>query len=822
MKIYGGQFGLYQVVLCFILSCNVYGLQAQSTNVITGTVVGEDNKGLDLALVALLNTADSTFVKSEFTDQDGSYLLNQIPVGKYILQVNLLGYEQYREPISIDSTTRQVDLPAIVLTESINVLEEVTVTGKVPYIERKIDRTVINVDALSTNAGSDALEVLERAPGITVDNNGALILKGRSGVAVFINDKPSYLSGSELESYLRSLPAGSVKQIEIMTNPPAKYEAAGNSGVINIILKKNKLQGVNGNISLSFRQGKYRSSNNSLNLNYNKNKIGLYANCYGGFWNSYQDLYINRYYRNEANERLSSFSQNSLGLRNGKYLVGKIGMDYYLNDRTTLGVSYKYNTSPSERNIDNIARVADAMDVLIQRVVADNTTEGAFHNQVYNLYLNHKIDTLGSSISVDADYVTYTSGSDQLFKNFLYDNEENLTFEDQINGGLPSTIDIYAAKTDYTKPFGDGSKFEAGLKVAFTKTDNEAIYSTTIDGVTEPDYDLSNRFLYDEWINAGYANYTRSFGPIDVQLGLRVESTKLTGDQLGNIEKPDTSFSRTYTSAFPTFYTSWKMDSTSSNVLTFSYGRRIDRPYFQDLNPFVSPLDRFTFYVGNPGLLPTYSHNFSLAHTYKGRLTTTLNYSKTLDGINETLEIRDGIYYSRPGNIATNQTYSVSLEGSIPITKWYHLNGYAELSHLVFESPLYTEELNAKGTYYYLSATNSFKFGKGWSGDLVGFYRSDLVYAQLLLKAYGQVNVGIQKKILDGAGTVKVAVNDIFYTRTGDGIINNLRLTDADWNSTFDSRTVTLAFSWRFGKSTLKKQKYNSNGSGDEQNRVKS
>ncbi len=806
----------------FLLFCfSIHIVNAQSGIRMTGKVVDQENKGLDLALVALLDPVDSTFVKSEFTDQDGSFLMTNLAAGAYVLQVNLLGYEPHREAIQVDSTQSRMELPPVMLTQNVNVLEEVTVKAKTPYIERKIDRTVINVDALSTNAGSDALEVLERAPGITVDNNGGLILKGRSGVAVFINDKPSYLSGSELESYLRSLPAGSVKQIEVMTNPPAKYEAAGNSGVINIILKKNKLQGLNGNVSLSFRRGQYSSSNNSLNLNYNKNKIGLYANCYGGFYNSFQDLNINRYYRNEANERLSAFEQNSYNIRKGKYLVSKVGMDYYLNDNTTVGLSYKFHTSPSERLIDNTSLVSDAMDVLMQRVVADNTTDGTFRNEVYNVYLNHNIDSLGSTISVDADYVTYQSGSVQLFKNFLYDNENVLTFEDRINGDLPSRIDIYAAKTDYVKPLKDGSKLEAGLKMAYTKTDNEAIYTTTVDGVTEPDYDLSNRFLYDEWINAGYVNYTRSLGPIDIQVGLRVEATKLTGEQLGNIEKPDTAFTRKYTSAFPTFYASWKMDSVANNVLTFSYGRRIDRPYFQDLNPFVSPLDRFTFYVGNPGLLPTYSHNLSLAHTFKGKITTTLNYSKTLDGINETLEIRDGIYYSRPGNIAENQTISLSVEGSIPITKWYNFNGYAEVSHLIFKSPLYTEQLNTSGTYYYLSATNSFQFGKGWSGDLVGLYRSDLVYAQLLLKSYGQINFGLQKKILDGAGTIRLAVNDILYTRRGDGIINNLRLTDADWNSNFDSRTVTLAFSWRFGKSTLKKRRYQSNGSRDEQSRVR-
>jgi len=809
-----------KTILVLLLSAfaGFSGAQAQSGIELSGKVVDKAGKGLDLATVSVQSTADSTLVKSEYTDEDGTYLITKVQSGNYILRVSLFGYEPYQDSVVLDGITK---LPPIVLQTAVYLMNEVTVAAKMPYIERKMDRTVVNVDAVTSNAGTDVLEVLERAPGISIDNNGSLLLKGRAGVAVFINDKPTYLSGSELESYLRSLPTGTVKQIEIMTNPPAKYEAAGNAGVINIILKKNTLEGFNGNVSLSFRQGRYRSSNNNFSLNYNKNKVSLSVNSNGGFWNSFQDLNINRYYRNEANERQSSFSQNSFGHRSGKYLNANLALDYYLSDETTLGVSYKINNSPSRRRNENNARVLDANEALIQRVVADNVTNGSFRNNVYNAYLNHKIDSLGSSISVDADYVNYLSGSDQLFKNYLYDNSGHLAFQDQINGDLPSIIKIYAAKTDYTKQFRDGSKFEAGLKTAFTKTDNEAIYATTIDGVAEPDYELSNRFLYDEWINAGYLNYSREFGRIGIQIGLRVESTRLSGDQLGNVVRPATSFTRNYTSAFPTFYASWKMDSLANQVMIFSYGRRIDRPYFQDLNPFISPLDKFTFYAGNPDLLPTYSHNFSLAHTFKSLFTTTLSYSKTLDGINETLEIRDSIYYSRPGNIANSQSFGISLEGSIPITKWYNLNGYLALSYSKFESQLYTETLNSQGANYYLSATNSFDLGKGWSADLTGFYSSDLVYAQLFLKGYGQINIGFQKKILDKAGTLKLAINDIFYTRHGSGIINNLRLTDADWNSTFDSRIVTLIFSWRFGQSTLKKEKYNSNGSSDEQNRVK-
>lgn len=806
-------------ILLFTIATSA--LIAQSNIQITGTIIDSDGNGVDLALVSLLNQTDSVFVKSEFTDEDGSFLLNKVENGSYIIQVNLLGYKTYSDAINIQSSKSKMNIPTITLESDAQMIDQVTIKAKVPFIERKIDRTVVNPEALISNAGSNALEVLEQAPGLSIDNNGSIMLKGRTGVAVFINDKPSYLSGTELENYLRSLPAGSIKQIEIMENPPAKYEAAGNSGVINIIIKRNTLKGIHGNTALSYRRSRYNGSNNSLNLNYNKNKISLFANVYAGFYNSFQDLYINRYYRDENNIRLSSFAQNSFNRNEGRYVNSKVGLDYYLTDATAIGISYKNVSQPGERGVDNNASISDNEDLLLQRVVADNISNSSFSNGLINFYINHALDTLGSKISFDTDYVKYSSNNVQVFKNSIFDNGGALTYEDQIDGEIPSTIEIYAAKTDYSKPFTDGSSFEAGLKTARTKTDNEVAYTNTIDGVTTPNYSLSNRFLYDEWINSGYVNYNRSFGPIGIQAGLRLESTRLEGDQLGNIEIPDTSFTRSYTSLFPTFYASSKLDSNGIHTLSFSYGRRIDRPYFQDLNPFIRPLDQFTFYGGNPNLLPTFSHNLSLSHSYKGVFNTSLSYSKTIDGINETLEIRDGIYYSRPGNIASGSSYTLSVDANRAITPWYNFNTYLELGHLTYDSELYTEQLNSSGTYYYLSANNSFQLGKGWKAEIGGRYRSDIVAAQLLIKSYTQINLGFQKRILNDKGNLKLSVNDLFYTNRGDGIINNLRLTDADWNSKYDSRNVTLTFSLRFGKSLAKKQKYNSSGSDSEQSRVK-
>ena len=794
---------------------------AQETTEVAGVIIDENNNGVDLALVWLSNPSDSAVVKSKYTTEDGSFVLADIPAGEYLLQVSLLGYTPHQETVVVGNQSQRQVLPAVVLKKSTEMLDAVTVSAKVPYVERKIDRTVVNVDALIANEGGDALEAIERAPGVTLDNEGNILLKGRSGFAIYINDKPSYLSGTDLQNYLKSLPAGTVKQIEIMTNPPAKYDAAGNAGVINIIIKKNKLKGVSGNASVGFRQGRYSNSTNSLNLNVNNNKVGFYGNFAAGFWNSYQDLNINRYYRDENGSRTSSFSQNSFGQNNGKYLNGTIGMDYYPSDNTTLGVQYKNNNSPTQRNIDNTARVAAPSGDLRQKVVADNVTDGVFQNEMYSVYANHQFDSTGATtLSINGDFVTYTSASEQDFKNFIYNSAGDLTFQDQIDGEVPSYITIYAAKTDFSTPLA-GGKFDAGLKVAKTETDNEASYFNTVNGVTTKDLGLSNRFLYDEWINAGYVNYGKSIGRVGIQAGLRVENTIMDGHQLGNEQNADTSFTRNYTNAFPTFYATWQVDSANKHMLIFSYGKRIDRPFFQDLNPFISPLDKFTFYSGNPNLLPTFSSNYSLSHTFMNSVTTSLNYSKTRDGINETLEIQDSIYFSRPGNIANSESFSVSVQASLPITDWYRINTYMEANHRKFDSPLYTERLQSEGTFYYGSLTQSFTMKKGWSAELTGTYQSDLVYAQLLIKGYGQISAGVKKNILDGAGTLRLNVSDILKTRIGDGVINNLRLTDADWNSTFDSRRVSLAFSYRFGQVSRKQRRQRGSGSQDEQTRVK-
>ncbi len=805
--------------ICWLLCLNATFAQTDYT--LTGKV-SANSAGLDLATVALL-LPDSSLVLGTYTESDGSFNLTPVKSGDYLMRTSFLGYESAFNNITVSGNAMNITLPEIKLQAATGNINLVTVTAKIPFIERKNDRIIVNPDALASNTGTTVLEALEKTPGVSVDPNGDIKLKGRSGVLVLIDDKPTYMSGTELQNYLNAMPTSNVKHIELMTNPPAKYDAAGSAGIINIVTKRSKVAGFMGGFNLSANQGKYTRSNNSFNLSLNHSKFSVHSNINAGIRNGFQDLYIYRYYK-DANDALSSsFEQNSYIQPKSQSISAQVSFDYYLSDKATIGTSVKGLFNPSQVSTDNTAYVKDAASQIAQRVVADNNQNGSFNNGTFNLNYRQILDSLGSKLVVDADYVLYRADELQDYKNYVYTPNDSLIYQDQINGQTPSDIRIYALKADYSKPFAFGGSLEAGLKSAFTQTDNQAIYSNTLNGITTPNYDLSNRFKYAEWIHAAYLNYAQSFGRFDVQLGLRAEHTRMDGNQLGNPIRQDSSFQRNYTNVFPTLYTTWRMDSLGKHSMSFSYGRRIDRPIFENLNPFISPLDKFTFYAGNPNLLPTYSNSFTLSYAYGSIISADLSYSKTKNVIAETLEIRDSVYYfSRPGNLANNDVINLSVNANIPIAKWYTLNIYAEAGNMAYQSPLYTQQLNASGNYAIIVATNMFQLGKGWSGDIRADFQSGMVYAQLFLKKVATLNFGIQKKLFKDKATIKLSVNDVLYSRKVNGIINNLAQTDASWHSRFDSRFVALSFSMRFGKGANTKPKHIGTGSESEQNRVKS
>ncbi len=640
----------------------------QGAGQISGKVLKGSGEAFDLATVALILASDSSLLKSTFTGEDGSFSFDLLTEGSYQLRISAMGYENLQTALLIlKGSEMKIQLPGLILQPGTKELKEVAVVGKKAFIERKIDRTVVNVDALIANSGTTAMDVLEKSPGVLVDQNGLISLKGKQSVTIFIDGKPSYLSGADLENYLRSLPSSALDQIELMTNPPAKYDAAGKGGVINIKTRKTNQAGWNGGLNLGYTQGELPRTNNSFNINFRKNKLNFFSNLNYNYQNYFTDLDLFRRYKNDDGSTQSFFEQNSYIRRKGNAFTGKIGMDYYQSEKSTWGLVLTGMDRAGQQTTDNVSQLLNSGRELDSVVKALSKEKQSFKNLGLNLNYRHDFDKSGQQIALDADYLVYKTNNRQRIFNSSFLPDQSLKSEDILLGELPANIKIYSLKADYTKPFKDKWKLEAGLKSSYTRTDNVAEYSYTIANVTRPDYQKSNHFIYKENINSGYLNLSRETGKWSIQFGLRAENTNSDGHQLGNPLKPDSAFNRNYTSLFPTAYISYKLDTLGNNQIGLNYGRRIDRPYFQDLNPFISPLDKFTYYEGNPFLNPSFTNSIELSHTFKNKITTTLSYSDTKDEVNETIEIRDGIYYSRPGNIGRKIVKSLSVNSGLDL-----------------------------------------------------------------------------------------------------------------------------------------------------------
>jgi hypothetical protein len=804
--------------VCLLLHFCAISL-AQTNN----SILGKVNQLSQSITISLVLASDNSLVKTEITEADGTFKFSNVKENSYKILVDDSNFQIYQsETLVVSQDSSLVEVPFINLTRiGATQLREIVVKKKKPFVENKIDRTIVNVDAFITAAGGDALDVLEKAPGITVDQNGTITFKGKTGVQVFIDDKPTYLSGSELESYLRSLPASTLDKIELMTNPPAKYDAAGSAGVINIVSKKSKAKGFNGSASSRVSQGKRTHSRQGLNLNYLTDKVRIFGNIGYAYQNPINDLFIFRQFKNEDQSTKSVFYQNSFIESIVHTSNAKIGVDYYFNDKTTFGIGLTGISKDNRQRTEVKSDLTNAALVLDSTIIARNRENETFKNGGINLNFRRDLDSIGQKITVDLDYLNYDTSTTQTFNNFVYQPDSLLSSQDELKGLLPAAIVIYSLKTDYFLPLKNNGSFEIGYKSSFSKTDNVADYRDVIGGNEVPNYDTSNHFKYDETIHAGYINLNTNYKRFTFQTGLRLENTNSKGNQLGNVEKPAARFERTYTNLFPTVYIQYKLDSVGNNQLVLNYGRRINRPYFQDLNPFVSPLDKFTFYSGNPFLNPSFADNYELSYRWKEYISTTLSYGYSKDEINETIEIRDEIYFSRPGNIGKSQFYSINVNAQIPFNKWWSANAYSELTNMQYQSKLYTEDLNSSGTFWYFSINNSFKFKQDWSVELNGTYQTDVVSSQFVLLSRSNVNFGIQKKILKGKGSIKLAANDIFYANINNGIIRNIRLTDANWRNRPDSRFVALTFTYSFGKSFQTKT-HEATGADSEKNRVKS
>ncbi|RYZ24007.1 MAG: TonB-dependent receptor [Chitinophagaceae bacterium] len=791
--------------------------QAQTGARVAGAVKDAEGKPLAAATVSLLRAKDSSLAKLAVTDKNGQYEFTGIKDGRYLVSFTSVGFDRSFGP-AFDAAG-SVDVPSVTLQRSAREMSGVTVAVRKPLVEARLDKMVVNVDASPTNAGNSALDVLEKSPGVTLDKDGNISLKGKTGVIVLVDGKQTYLSGQDLTNLLRNMPANQLDQIEIMTQPSAKYDASGNSGVLNLRTKKGLQTGLNGSINLSYIQARYPKSPNSFNLNYRKGKVNVFTSLSASYWEGFNELQIDRKFHDNVKNIDTMFSQLSNPHFQSKNLSARVGMDYNVNKKTSVGFMVNGSYSPRNNDVLSTNVMTDENGGIVKINEAYSTSKDTWKNFGANVNFRRQFKKQGSEITVDADYVQYRTKSDQVSDNKNYTRDKTLIGHPYLlRGVLPQDIDIMSGKFDFVTPVGKGGKFEAGAKSSFVKTDNDAPYRS-YDFVNNRDTvdARSDHFIYEENINAAYANWSQQLKKWSYQVGLRMEHTH----SVGNSVQLNKTVTRDYAQLFPTAFVSYKADE--KNTLGVSYSRRLERPGYQDLNPFQRILDQYTYQAGNPFLTPQFSHNVELSHNFRGALNTVLNYSYTNDIINDILKQDDAAKttFQTKENIASRRNFGLAVSYNMQLTKVWFTSWYVNVYNNEFKGMINNKPLNVNMTAWMANMSQQFRFNKGWAFEMNGFYRSRTQDGGLILaEPMGVVSFGVSKSILKNMGSIKLNISDPFYIQKfrGSTRFDNI---NADIQSKWDNRRVGLSFNWRFAKGqSAPQQKRRTSSAQDEQNRV--
>lgn len=806
---------LTSILTAVLLTLSLAGF-SQKTPSISGILKDDNTKPLSGVSVSLYRAKDTVLLKGAITDKAGQYVFEGVKEGAYFIGTFVVGHKKIMKPVEV-AAGQDVQLN-LVLEPEVRGLKEVVVTAKKPLFEQKPDKLVVNVDASPTNAGSTALDILEKSPGVSVDKDGNISLKGKAGVQVYIDGKPAYLSGADLANYLKNMQGAQLEQIEIMTNPPAKYDAAGNSGIINIRTKKTKQFGYNISVTAGVTQGVYPRNNQSVNFNFRKNKINLFGNLNRSERNSFNQMSIQRRFMEPNTKQVvSNFEQISLMRNWNSSNSAKLGLDYNFTKKTSVGMVLNGFYNPGVfRNASDID-IFDASHELQSKTMASSIARNTWKNASANVNFRHQFDSTGKELTADVDYIQYNSSNKQRVENAYFDANGNpVLTPDVLLGNLPQNIKIYSAKADYVHPLKKGAKIEAGLKTSFVRTDNDATYDSLINGNLVRDYGRSNHFVYDENINAAYVSYTRPISKkLSGQFGLRLENTEANGNQKTTGE----TFKLSYTQLFPTLFLQYT--ASEKNSWSVNYGRRIRRPDYESLNPFVEFLDRYTYEQGNPYLRPQFSHNVELTHTYKGFLNTTLNYTNTNNIIQQVLEqnTEKNETYVKQANIAKQQQIGLAVSAFKQI-KNFSGNIYANVYYNQFKGIVSNAPVDFGLTTVMFNGSVSYKFKKGWNTEVSGFYRTPGMEGVFRIESLGMLNLGASKSLFNNKATIRLNVRDVLWTQRAKGTI---RFGDIDtkFQQHSDTRTANISFTYRFTKGKVNGGRQKKGGAGDEESRVK-
>ncbi len=804
-----------------------------SAQKISGVVTDASGKAQEFASVMLMSAKDSTLAKGAITDADGKFEIENATEGRYFLNVSVVGFKPFL------SKSFDFDGKKDVLTDKISLkvldteLGSVTVVSRKPVIVVKADRTVFNVESSPTAQGLNALELLRKSPGVNVDKDENVNIKGRQGVIIYINGKPSQMSGRDLAAFLKGLSSNDIEAIEIISNPGAKFDAAGNAGIINIKLKKNKKIGTNGNVALGVSQGFTPKTDGSLSINYRDQKWNLFSNySYNyGTWNNSLNL-ISRIGD-------SLYSQHSQSNWTGNNHNLKVGADYTVNSKNTIGFMVNGGSGTPNWASDGRTPISRISTGRTDSILTASTS-AAMKNQNINYNLNYRFaDTSGRELNIDADLSQFKNRTEATMANRYRDATDSRTLTERLYWNTtPVDIDIKSLKADFETPLPIGSgqvrkkagKLGLGLKTSDVVTKNTFdFYNVNPNNESRViDINRSNSFTYKERINAGYANYNVQVKKIGIQLGLRGEQTQSKGTLVAMKPTNSKDVDTTYFNVFPSAAFSYALSDKHAFNLTYRYS--IDRPAYADLNPFENQLDELTFEKGNPFIRPMFTNTVELGYTFMQAATLSLNFARTTDFFTQIIDQElvpiNGIptqrFFVTKKNLATKKQYGVSINTPLPIKKWWNGNLSIWLNHAIIDANLGGDKvlkLNATGGGMWMQHT--FSLGKGWSAEVSGWGNFGGLEGNIVNGKQGVMDLGVAKKLWDGDGTLKFTFGDVFKTAKWSGYTDLGKL-HMDMSGTWEGQRLGVNFSYRFGNKNVQGARQRKSGLEDEKNRVKS
>lgn len=789
------------------------GLKAQ--NQISGTIIDENNLPLSYAGVMLLQASDSLLIKGEVSDDEGHFSFKDIPAGEYVVGISMISYDDlFTAAFTLDTDTQQ-ELGTLQLRPGATDLAEVEVVAKKPLFEQRIDRLVVNVAQSVTSAGSTALEVLERSPGVVVNRQANDIsISGRSGVVVMINNKISRLPIDAIIQQLEAMPADNVERIEVITTPPANFDAEGNAGIISIILRKNLAEGLNGTANVSAGYGFHEKWGGNFNFNYRKGKW----NVFGDYGTDYNETYQQfTSYRGFTNAAGNFIENDNVSDRDPiqKNQNGRLGVDFQLTDRTVVGVLGSW--SERDWHMDAVNTVdRSENNQLVDRLIIDNDEDNVWRNWLANINVQHELKNNGR-LNFDLDYTSYDNTNPSNYINNFFNPEGNQIDQTALRVRKDTPIDIYVFKADYSQELSEGLSIEAGLKGNFSEFGNDFSVENLEEDLWVSDPQFTANYSLMEYIGAAYATASWQITPkTGLKAGLRYE---YTDSELGSETQPKI-VDRTYGNLFPSLFLS--RDLAEQQQLQFSYSRRINRPDFTQLAPFVIFVDPNTLLSGNVALQPAYTDALRLGYRYKSYFFS-LDYGYTNDAISRfqpQVDQETNQQINASVNMEYQQNLSASISFPLQLTDWWSMRnnivGFWQENRI----PQGDESVNISATTLRVNHTQTFQLPSQWSAEFSAFYMSPVAFGLVISKPFGDLALGFQKKFGESRSSMSINFTNLLQTYFRSEIEDDNVDFAYRGQFGFAERRVRVTYTYNFGNQGVKANRQRSTGSEEERRRV--